>query len=385
MKKNITSSKVGILFDSYYKNTGDSAMGIVMKDILESNGIKYVKINPFDENKKSFDLIITGGGQIIRNPGNFYYDNFRVWGTHILNAVEVTNFDDLRFLEEYKYVTVRTSESAKKLNNIGIKAVCVPDICIAMKNKGTGIKIPENSIGVHLMPLVGQDNFRQHVSFVKTMIKQSKVVLIPVTHYAKDYAYLKRIHKLLPETILLEEHNPQIIFDTIGSLKMLVSMSLHAAIFAYTQRVNFIVWDEPLNRKMYEFFKDRKLEKRLFTNTSSMMTKAKYFIAHNGIGYDDQLKKDKVQLKKHFDKIIDLIKKTKPNPTEKKIYGYLSKLESEKNNMIISANQQDNKLLIANNNIRILKKELNNIKSTKSWLLIEKLNKYRYRVVKYKD
>ena len=62
--------KVGVLYDSINKNTGDAAMGIVMSDFLESKNIPYKILNPNSSEKYQYDLIITGGGQIIRAAGD---------------------------------------------------------------------------------------------------------------------------------------------------------------------------------------------------------------------------------------------------------------------------------------------------------------------------
>ena len=385
MNKDTTSAakkplpKIGILYDSHYKNTGDKSMGIVMADFLNKNNIPFTDVSPFAKNKSTYDLLIIGGGQIIREPADSYYNNFRIWGRHILNTADITNAKNLQFLKVYEYVSVRSSVAANKLGKHKIDAICVPDICIAMQNKNTAVKIPKDSVGIHFMPSRSGKDIKKHIDFVKKMIKTNTVVLIPFTHYAGDYKYLKKIHTAVPKTILLGELEPQVLFDTIGELKMLVSMSLHATIFAYTQNVNFIVAEEPRYKKVGAFLKDRGLEHRIYTDYLSLNNKTKYYIEKQNTNYNKELSVDKVLLKKHFAKILAIIKNIQLDPKLHALYSEITAIEDSKNSLVLDLQEAQNKLKDANLSRKVMAKELRQIKSTKSWKLVGFINSHLRR------
>ncbi len=371
--------KIGILYDSYYNNTGDKSMGIVMADFLNTNNIPFTDVSPFAKNKGDYDLLIIGGGQIVREPADSYYNNFRIWGRHILNTADITNAKSLQFLKVYEYVSVRSSVAANKLRKHKIDAVYVPDICIAMQNKNTAVKIPKDSVGIHFMPGRSDMDIKKHIDFVKNMVKTNTVVLMPFTHYAGDYKYLKKVHTAVPKTILLGELVPQVLFDTIGELKMLISMSLHASIFAYSQNINFIVAEEPRYKKVSAFLKDRGLEHRIYTDYLSLKNKSKYYIEKQNTNYNKELSVDKVLLKKHFAKILSIIKNVQPDPKLHALYSEITTVEDAKNSLVQDLQEAQNKLKDANLSRKVMAKELRQIKSTKSWKLVGFINRHLRR------
>ncbi len=371
--------KIGILYDSHYKNTGDKSMGIVMADFLNTNNIPFTDVSPFAKNKSTYDLLIIGGGQIIREPADSYYNNFRIWGRHILNTADITNAKSLQFLKDYEYVSVRSSVAVNKLGKNKINAVCVPDICIAMQNKNTAVKIPKDSVGIHFMPGRSDMDIKKHIEFVKNTTKTNTVVLIPFTHYAGDYKYLKKIHAAVPKTILLVELEPQVLFDTIGELKMLVSMSLHATIFAYSQNVNFIVAEEPEYKKIGAFLKDRGLQHRIYTDYLSLSNKTKFYLKKQNTNYNKELSVDKVLLEKHFAKILAIIKNIQLDPKLHALYSEITAIEDAKNSLVQDLQEAQNKLKDANLSRKVMAKELRQIKSTKSWKLVGFINSHLRR------
>lgn len=372
--------KIGILYDSHYNNTGDKSMGIVMADFLNKNNIPFTDVSPFAKNKSTYDLLIIGGGQIIRNPADSYYNNFRIWGRHILNTADVTNAKDLQFLNDYEYVSVRSLVAVNKLGKNKINAICVPDICIAMQNKNTAAKIPKDSVGIHFMPGRSDIDIKKHIEFVKNTTKTNTVVLMPFTHYAGDYKYLKKIHAAVPKTMLLGELEPQVLFDTIGELKMLVSMSLHATIFAYSQNINFIVAEEPRYKKVGAFLKDRGLQHRIYTDYLSLNNKTKFYLKNQNANYNKELSVDKVLLKEHFAKILTIIKNIQPDPKLHALYSEITAIEDAKNGLVVDLQEAQNKLGLASVHTKNLKRhtknleqELVDMQNSTSWVLTKPL------------
>ncbi len=351
-------------------------MGIVMSDFLNKKNIQFTNVSPFAKDVGDYDLLIVGGGHILRESTDSFYNNFRVWGRHILNTVDVTNAQNLQYLKDYKYISVRSTVAANKLRKHKVNAVYVPDICINMQGKNTAVKIPSDSIGVHFMEGRGDMDISKHIKFVKDLAETNSVVLIPFTHYANDYAYLKKIHTAVPKTVLLENLEPQVLFDTIGKLKMLVSMSLHATIFAYSQNVNFIVSEEPKYKKIGSFLKDRGMQHRIYTDNMSLTKKTKYYINNKDTNFNKKLNADKLLLRKHFAKILDIINNLQPQPELVSIYSSLTSMEREKYLMTAELEVAQNKIKYLNSSRKIMAKELKQIESTKSHKLVVFLNKH---------
>src|SRR6185437_6754410 len=97
---------VGILYDSVSDNTGDKAVGVVMKRLLTSWGITHEVVDPFVIQPNNYSSLVIGGGELIGPSGEEFYDSFRVPGAHILNTVGLRSADHLEFLRDYRYISV---------------------------------------------------------------------------------------------------------------------------------------------------------------------------------------------------------------------------------------------------------------------------------------
>ena len=111
--------KVGYLYDNISRNTGDLAVGLSIKKILLDIGLS---INDFEEmipgisDPQNYENIIIGGGLLLRNRGDFFYDKFRINGKYILNCMGIyQNPKDLSYLDDYKYLSVRSKGDREKI------------------------------------------------------------------------------------------------------------------------------------------------------------------------------------------------------------------------------------------------------------------------------
>jgi len=123
--------KVGFLYDNISRNTGDLAIGLSVKKIILESGIKekyFEEMIPGISNPNNFENIIIGGGLLLREKRDFYYDKFRLEGKYILNCMGIFQEPkDLDYLKEYKYVSVRSKGDRKKLSYIDKQIQVVPD------------------------------------------------------------------------------------------------------------------------------------------------------------------------------------------------------------------------------------------------------------------
>ena len=85
----MTAKPVGLLWDSISNNSGDIAIGMVMKRVCEQRGIPYAVVDPFNYNPRDYATFIIGGGQLLRNRQDIFYRGFYVPGPHILNSVGI--------------------------------------------------------------------------------------------------------------------------------------------------------------------------------------------------------------------------------------------------------------------------------------------------------
>src|SRR5436305_652676 len=121
---------VGLLWDSVSDNTGDQAIGLVMRRFLEQRGIAYEVVNPFSYDQNQYSTMIIGGGELLQSTGNPFYDQFRAPGAHVLNAVGLGDPDACEYLNEYSLVTVRSQAEKKLLQEVVPKVETSP--CVTM-------------------------------------------------------------------------------------------------------------------------------------------------------------------------------------------------------------------------------------------------------------
>ncbi len=295
------SNLVGLLYDSVYQNTGDRAIGVVMGDLMKKNHIPYEIVNPlaFDPNK--YKTLIVGGGFLLRDTPDYYYDAFRVKGRHILNSMGVRTTQDLDYLNEYSYVSVRSTGDKKFLNNTVKKIRVVPDVGMALEPKKFDFYYPKKALGLHIVKAT-VDRCPDIVEIINS-IKEVPKVYIPVTFYNEDYLLMADLYKRTDYIPVLPLLTPREIVYMISTFKFLICSSLHATMWAYINNVPFLtLWQE----KVEFFLKDRGLEKWIFRNGDELKEKIPLLL-NEKVNFNKPMEKDRKDIKEHFYRVKHLV------------------------------------------------------------------------------
>ena len=296
--------KVGILYDNISGNVGDQAIGISVREMLAEMGVDYEELVPGRFNPGDYRTIIIGGGYLLQPSPNFFYDKFRVPGKHILNCCGIVGSpDDLQYLNDYLYVTVRSNGDKQKLSCLSREVTVVP--CTAMLLKDLprfDLKIQKPSIGVHLWEGVVDEE-----AFVEYLSKQPfHIYFLPITHYNRDFTYLERLSQKVKNSTLLPILKPEEIYTVIGNFEYFICTSLHGAIFAYVHNVPFVLYDSQDKQRF--FMEDRKLDSYLFRSFDEL--KARFEELQNSKpDYSTALANDFKVLQEHKLKIKDIVLK----------------------------------------------------------------------------
>jgi len=263
-------SKIGILYDNISGNTGDVAIGLSIKSIMQKLKVEFDELFPGNFNPSNYDTIIIGGGHLIRPSPDFYYDKFKVLGNHILNTVGILDSpQDLYYLNDYKYVTVRSSWDKERLSYLSKLVKVVPCTTMRLEDITNFSYSPKKpSLGIHLLPYIfKEDEERCFIEWVSSL--PYTVYFLPITHYNHDYIYLSRLASKIKNSLLLPLLKPLDVFTLIGKFDYFISCSLHGGIFSFIHNIPFILFN--YNEKMLYFMKDRGLEQFTFTCFNEMV------------------------------------------------------------------------------------------------------------------
>lgn len=290
-------AKVGILYDNISGNTGDVAIGLSVKKILRDIGVEFDELVPGNFNPNDYETIIIGGGHLIRPSPDFFYDKFKVPGKHVLNAIGILDSpDDLHYLNDYKYVTVRSSWDKERLSYLEQDVHVIPCTTMLLEDLEDFSLTPKSpSLGIHLLPnIFNEDEEKQFVDWVSSL--PFTVYLIPITHYNRDYIYLGHLSSKIKNSVLLPLMKPLEIFTFIGKLDYFIGCSLHGGIFSYVHNVPFILFN--YNEKMFFFMKDRGLQQYTFTNYQGIRASFDSILSDSP-DYSEKISKDLDLLKHH--------------------------------------------------------------------------------------
>jgi hypothetical protein len=270
---------IGLLYDNISGNTGDLAIGLSVRKMLLDLGYKnnqIVDMIPGISNPKDYRKIIIGGGLLLRQRGDFFYDKFRLTGNHILNSMGILGHpQDLSYLNQYSYLSVRSSIDKSKLDYLATNVNVVPCTTLLLDDISTDIKIEKPSIGIHCFD---RQNFDQIVLFIKKYLPDFHIYLLPITFYNYDYEFQQRICDAInhPHLHILPTLKPLEVFTIIGKFNYFVSYSLHGALFSYRHNVPFILLNNIHDSKMSAFMTDRQLDKYLFNDSNHLEQKFNY-------------------------------------------------------------------------------------------------------------
>jgi Polysaccharide pyruvyl transferase len=262
----VTHAHARLLFDSISLNTGDIAIGIAGQQVLADHGATSIIVDPFTENLSS--PLIIGGGELIRTSGDPFYDSYRRRGRHILNAAGIwTNADDLDYLNEYEFVSARSTRELEVLRKSVPSAELLPCSTTLLRSDHyviPGIEPGETVVGIHMVP--------HSLRMIEDLIPlinaiPHKKVFIPFTHYNGDASFMKTLPFDKTNSIVLDTLEPLQLHSVISQMSYVLVSSLHASIFAYSQNVPFASVHQ---KKAQYYFEDRGLGSHLVVDHADL-------------------------------------------------------------------------------------------------------------------
>ncbi|MFU8945618.1 polysaccharide pyruvyl transferase family protein [Mycetocola zhadangensis] len=248
-------TKASLLFDSVSANTGDIAMGIASEQIFSTLGISTEIVDPLSPDGTA--PLLVGGGELIRNSGDAFYDLFRRRGRHILHAAGIwTTSDNLDYLNDYASVSTRSTRELERLAETVPSAQVLP--CATTMIESPHYEIPgmdsdEPVIGIHLVPHALR--LIEDLIPIVNAIPYRKV-FIPFTHYNGDESFMRSLPFDMSNATVLGKLAPLELHSVLGQMSSVLVSSLHASIFSYSQNVPFISVHQP---KVEYYFNDRGL------------------------------------------------------------------------------------------------------------------------------
>jgi SM-20-related protein len=301
---------VGLLWDSVSDNTGDQAVGLVMRSFLDRRAIPYEELNPYAYDPGRYSTIIIGGGELLQSTGNPFYDRFRVSGRHILNTVGVGKPDACEYLNDYRLVTVRSQTERRLLQQFVPNVEAVPCVTMLM---GDYFPSPQqadldevtnrDTIGIHFhYGLVAA--FPRLFALLKKLSARYKLEFIPFTQYNGDASIMEKLCSRLPYTELSTASDPAAKFHAVGRLRALVCTSLHAAMFAYAQRIPVLAY--PYVPKVRYFFEERALGDCLFNDEEELDLKLNNLESTQS-DHSASVEADRKTVRTHLDNVAEVI------------------------------------------------------------------------------
>ncbi len=319
MKTNVEFKKpIGLLYDSVNNNTGDIAIGIALSDYLKKKRIPHKIVDPFSFSPDDYEFLIIGGGFLLRDEGDSFYDRFRVPGRHVLMSMGTATSENLSYLEDYRKVTVRSSADKTRLlaNTSGLEVEIVPCITLTLQKANVLPADTNGMIGIHFVAdtLTSCDGFDD----ILNSLPQTKAVL-PFTFYNKDSDLMRRTN-LVGDYIFLDEYDPRTIFGLIGNMSAVIVSSLHATIFAYANGIPFLTMHQ---EKVQEFLDDRDLGHLSFKNSEELKEKLHFLTEDIGTNpFKQSFDNDLATIEKCFDDLLS-------NITGKEIKDFSSSKDQE--------------------------------------------------------
>ncbi|WP_432706059.1 polysaccharide pyruvyl transferase family protein [Clostridium felsineum] len=377
--------KVGIMYDNISGNTGDVAIGISLRKIVKNLKVDYDEVLLNNVDLLKYDTVIIGGGHLLRENSDFFYDKFKLRGANILNSVGVVgNPTDLEYLEDYKYISFRSEGDRKKAGYINKDSRVVPCTTMLLDDlKECPINIKERSIGIHLIPDVfSKEEEELFINWASRL--PYNIYFIPITHYNYDYLYMSKLSSKIKNSRILPIMKPLHIFTIVGKFDYFITCSLHGAIFSYTHNVPFILMEQEKSRF---FLQDRGLEGYLFRNLGDIISLSEQVI-NNPLDYSNIIAKDRKILKEHVERIKENVPSGSTAVASKKCDEKYEMAQLNLQNSILQINmyklskeleiykkkvKKVNFKLEEQENKRIYyRKELNKIYKSRGWKVLKK-------------
>ena len=301
---------VGLLWDSVSDNTGDQAVGLVMRSFLDRRAIPYEVLNPYSYDPGRYSTIIVGGGELLQSTGNPFYDRFRVPGPHILNTVGVGKPDNCEYLKDYRLVTVRSQAEKRVLQQFVPNVEAIPCVTMLMddyypspEQDDLNAVANRDTIGIHVhYGLVAV--FPKLFELLKKLSARYKLEFIPFTQYNGDVSIMEKLSSRLPYAEISTAADPAAKFHAVGRLRALVCTSLHAAMFAYAQGIPVLAY--PYVPKVRYFLEESGLGDSLFNDEEELDSKLNS-LESTPSDHSESVKADKHSVRVHLDNIAEAI------------------------------------------------------------------------------
>lgn len=301
------NTRARLLFDSMSANTGDIAMGIASDQIFSSLGIATEVVDPLAA--ESWPPLLIGGGELIRNTGDAFYDLFRRRGRHILHAAGVwTTSNDLDYLNEYASVSTRSTRELEALSKSVPSAKVLP--CATTMIQSPFKEIPdlrgdEPVIGIHLVPHALR-LIEDLVPIVNAI--PFRKVFIPFTHYNGDESFMRSMPFDMSNATVLGKLSPLELHSVLGQMSTVLVSSLHASIFSYSQNVPFVAIHQP---KVEYYFEDRGLGDHL-VSTGRELTEMLHRLDDETFDFRPMVERDKAQVLDAYKGYAEILRTAAP-------------------------------------------------------------------------
>lgn len=280
-----------VVISGYYgsRNAGDEAMLAAMVEVLSDFdpkiNITVISANPKDTRQRHgvaavgwldlpgifaslrrADLLISGGGSLLQNVTSrrsLYYYLLMIFLAHVAGTpvmlyaqgIGPINGTFARWAMGYignrvKMITVRDRGSLQELESLGVtvppvKPTADPVHAIHQADKGIGQKIlRQQGAAAGEKPLVcisvrewcGLEHYKKVVAQAADAIAEefnAQVVFLPM-QYPEDVKTAETVAAMTqhPVVILPEEYNTVELLSIVGNMELLISIRLHALIFA---------------------------------------------------------------------------------------------------------------------------------------------------------
>ena len=299
---------IGLLYDNWSGNTGDLAIGISLKLLMDEFNFPYEEIQTTTFNQNKYSIVIIGGGLLIRTKLDIQYDIYRVNGRHILNSMGIHQHPlDLNYLNNYEYVTVRSQGDKEKIRYLKIPVHVVPCTTLLLKDlTNFPIQPLSPSLCIHLLPGTFAKNKNEFIEWANSL--PYHIYFLPITHYCNDISYMESLQTKISNAVCYPKMSPMEIFTLLGKFNLVISCSLHGAIFAYAHNIPFLLFNPVHDRKMEFFMKDHNLESHLFTDFNSLRQSFELLI-RSPPDYTDLIKKDFMTLDEHKSRMRKILEK----------------------------------------------------------------------------
>ncbi|MEO8277635.1 MAG: Kdo hydroxylase family protein [Thermoanaerobaculia bacterium] len=300
-------SKVGLLWDSLSANTGDQAVGLAALRLARRAGLSQVEpVHLGASVSTDYDCLIVGGGELLHPEGHPFYDLFRVPGEHILNTAGCFGEVEAGHLSSYRLVSVRSLADREQLSGVHRDSIEVaPCLTVLFPDLVEDGATPQPA-GTTLVHLHAGALTPIQAPTVVAWLEQLEgpVALLPFTHYNRDEELLGHFARAAGLAAPLETAHPDQAFAAIQRAKAVVVASLHAAIFAYSAGVPFLVFG--YSPKVEHFLAERGLGQRLLRNASDLASHT-HLLAPGTVDWEPQLRQDRATATALFERIASAV------------------------------------------------------------------------------